>query len=274
MKDSSFYDFDSFLNFGNKFNDAYKKNDNEDASFHRNRNPEKLHKAIRLERQENIRRLATTSKSRQMSLQLKDITEKPNTDDWSQFDRFNSYLDHGKKSINDDWYPWKSMKTKKEVPNYKEHLDTTTKAAKKQLPTLNGLDRSRVEKICSTTRLSDVRNLCKEYSLKKDKQNPNVKNQKKPKKKVMKERRPKIPRTPERKKSSHHLFFEPNSFRRRKGHMSLFDSLKSLIMTPSKMFQQNVRKKHRKSFSTNWLQDAVKGSIYRFKKQKSKKSYI
>ena len=257
MKDSSFYDFDSFLNFGNKFNDAYKKNDNEDASFQRATNPEKLHKTKRIE---NIRRKAPTSKSKQMNLHLKDIEEKRNVEEWSQFDRFNSYLDHGRKSINDDWYPWTSAKTKKEVQSYNEQLDTTTKAAKKQLPTLNGLDKSRVEKICSTTRLSDVRNLCKEYSLKNDKPKYAKKKNEdhKPVKKYKKERKPKKPRITERKKLSHHLFFEPNSFRRRKGHMSLFDSLKSFILTPTKMFHQNVRKKHRKSFSTNWLQDAVK----------------
>ena len=96
---------------------------------------------------------------------------------------------------------------------------------------LNSLDKVTVYRICKNTKSRDVTNLCKEYSLN-NVRDVKRKIQNKRKHYVKKEkkhfRRKKAKHPPKKKtKNKKHLFFESNSFRRRKSEESesLLDQL-------------------------------------------------
>ena len=264
-QDASFYDFDSFLNFGNKF--PSKDHDKQDVqTFHGKLSPDqsenvhlskrrKIHHSVASTRRPT--KPTTTSRRttpRKVILPKVSMTsEEVKDSEWNQFE---SYLDleHDQKSINAGWYPWNSGKTNTEVKT-KHFVSSTRKPARKKMIDLSGMDKVMVKEICSTTRLSDVRSMCREYFVKK------INKTKTKGRQDRKRFRKKITSTTttEKPKYTGHLFFEPNSFRRRKSQLSIFDSLKSLILSPTTLLKQRHRSVNRRTSSEKgWLHDAVR----------------
>ena len=184
--------------------------------------------------------------------------------DWSvtPFERFDSFLDT-RKSVKDEWYPWGSgASSDSDGHTVSDHLTppnargssrrnysndkTSTKkydnTTVKPILNLNNLDKTAVREICQTTRMKDVKYLCKQYSLNskskkvqrlKRLKTKKLKTQKKPPKILPKKDTSKIKQIKRKRQHSlgarRHLYFEADSFRPRRSEVSLLDSLTSLL---------------------------------------------
>ena len=185
--------------------------------------------------------------------------------DWAvtPFERFDSFLDT-RKSVKDEWYPWGSGASSDSAGhtvadhltppnprgssrrNYSNDKTVTKKydnTTAKPILNLNNLDKTAVREICETTRMKDVKYLCKQYSLN-SKSNKKVqrlkrlktkklKTQKKPLKILPKKDTAKFKQIKRKRQHSsgtrRHLYFEADSFRPRRSEASLLDSLTSLL---------------------------------------------
>ena len=165
------------------------------------------------------------------------------------FKDFDTYLDHSQFSAN-DWYPWNTMDEKKnkmepiEIIQEKEEtkqsrypVNSSKPSKPRKVLNLNSLDKATVYRICKKTKSRDVSTLCREYSMNNarevqrevlKKKNYKAKDMKTRRKKTNKKQHPTKKLT--KPKSKKHLFFEPNSFRRRQSErsVSLLDQLASV----------------------------------------------
>ena len=291
----NFYDFDSFLNFGNKFDVDVRVTKSTTSR------PRLLPTASEMSLSVSSRRSTTKRPIIERTNTIKTNNfvgsrkrgnvsgQKIDSSKWNDsFESFNSYLDiDGPRAVNDDWYPWRDQNSenKEEIKKSSMNHENFNKIEKEVLKTklwpskdlpvnLSNLDKATVKSICKTTKLRDVRNLCETYALKDPKAVPKTKKpsfkkriKKKPVKKKEKTHSKRKPRP------NQHLFFKPNSFRRRKSEVSLFDSIKNLLwpfnMNIFKTSQQTDNSENQfmdrmdtRSFPSSkrrgWLEDALK----------------
>ena len=265
----SFDDFDKYFNFGSKFSAStvrpdsgtfspglestrpWRKNYNSDKrSWTDNDGGPKQDKTRqKYKRIANKKQINPQSRYQELHQLKKDKMKYPASKDQSSnvwtggFEEFHTYLDQSQFSQN-DWYPWDYRNEKKNkmepieiVPvrnKSKQNRNTNTPKPSKVL-NLNSLDKATVYRICKKTKSADVTNLCKEYSLTNERE---VKRQvlKKRKQKIKEKKHLKRRKTKQTVKQSDspktkkHLFFEANSFRRRKSERSrsLLDQLASV----------------------------------------------
>ena len=201
MSDDNLYDFDSFLNFGNKHGaktDSAGIEDKPKPQTDDNFSPNT--KSVPQAPSFNARRQTLRSRQKQMrpiknrvsEIELPEISTDTTLKsvDWSvgsPFSRFDSFLDD-RNSINSDWYPWtkrnfedtgsQSMKgaagqsfVRPNSKGGKSRKDTSktpkpkSKSSTQKKLNLNNLDKAAVREICQSTRMRHVKNLCREYSL-------------------------------------------------------------------------------------------------------------
>ena len=157
----------------------------------------------------------------------------------------------------------------------KEALKTKLLSSKDFPVNLSNLDKATVKSICKTTKLRDVRNLCETYALKVTTTAPKTKKlgfkRRTKKKHAPKE---KVKQSKRKSRPNQHLFFKPNSFRRRKSEVSIFDNIKNLLWPfninnifkssqgSSNAESQFMSRMDTRSFPSSkrrgWLEDAVK----------------